>query len=122
MKFKTVNTYTGYAEYSIEGINTIEADTLENAVASTNKSIVDMVKTNAINDGYSDDDLKHELQFFSSSMCFNDKLCGTSDYGEENSILVLHPDNKWFHKVDNWQTWDNVEWNNWVEFIRSLSI
>jgi hypothetical protein len=109
MKFKVVNTYTGYSEMSIESLKEREASTLE----EMHKIVNDEVKAL---DWY-------DPEFYGSEI--SDRMLvenvGTVGYGEENVFIILPETNKMYSKLKvEFADMTESEWDGWVKFCRSL--
>ena len=111
MKFKVVLTYTGYAEMSIESLKEREASSLEEMQTIVNNEVKAL-------DWYDPEFFGSE---FSDMMAVNN--VGYVGYGEENVFIILPETNKMFSKLKvEFGDMTESEWDEWVEFARTLSL
>lgn len=114
MNYKSVLVYTGYAENSIQRLETFEATSLLEAVQ--------LVEQNQLNNMLADNEHLDEdfyKEFFGDGRITHG--VGIVESGEENVTLVLGEFNEWFDKVSSYDDWSDELNDKWCTFINEQS-
>lgn len=110
MKYRIVNVYTGYAENSIERVNTFDHF---GDVESAAKLVETSNQTHLLNDGA---DYSEIQEFFTGVNVIGDIASVVN--GEENTFLVIPETSVWFDRVlDEHGVFTNHldEWNDLID-------
>jgi hypothetical protein len=108
MKFKVVNTYTGYSEMSIESLKEREASSLRDIHNEVNNEVKALEW--------------YDPEFFGSDFSDMMEVANISwiGYGEENVFLIIPETHEMYKEVARPEDMSEKMWDKWVKFCRDL--
>lgn len=110
--FRIVTVYTGYAEFGVENVTTIDAENIEEAVELTVQN-----NHNALLDD--DVDESYVQEFYTGFKKLSTGIYQVN-YGEENVQLVIADSQPLYHLVDrSTSEWTNEQWAEWEHMLTS---
>ena len=111
--FKIVNVYTGYAEFSVQSVDTIHAKNISEAAVLAQDNVQEALR----DDGADDDYIK---EFYTGFRQLSSKLFMVNN-GEENVLLVIAETHELYHLVDHPENeWTNEQWLEWVKVLETV--